>query len=163
MNKKLCKCRRTTWHATNTKYRTWKGLQYRNDLHGHSRSLQFLLLDRPYTRITSFTCICDHFSNICSSCKDALSNVTYCCTFNALMLLVGWQEGHPACKNWVVRCWHGCLSGARYRFAYGPADPIATHCLLLQEIQIGFGFTFLVPVHPGSPGQNPDGRKMVVV
>jgi len=20
-------------------------------------------------------------------------------TFNALMLLVGWQEGHPACKN----------------------------------------------------------------
>ena len=21
-------------------------------------------------------------------------------------LLVGWQEGHPACKNWVVRYWH---------------------------------------------------------
>ena len=36
-------------------------------------------------------------------------------------------------------------------------------CLLLQEIQIGFGFTFLVPAHPGSPGQNPKSRKMVVV
>ena len=21
------------------------------------------------------------------------------CAFSALMLLVGWQEGHPACKN----------------------------------------------------------------
>ena len=40
---------------------------------------------------------------------------------------------------------------------------IATHCLLLQEIHIGFGFNFLVPAHPGSPGQNPEGCKMVVV
>ena len=31
--------------------------------------------------------------------------------FNALTLLVGRQEGHPACKNWVVRCWRGYLSG----------------------------------------------------
>ena len=43
---------------------------------------------------------------------------------------------------------------------YGPADATATHCLLLQ---IGFGFTFLVLVHPGSPGQNPESCKMVVV
>jgi len=34
---------------------------------------------------------------------------------------------------------------------------------LLQEIQIGFGFTFMVPAHLGSPGQNPESRKMVVV
>jgi len=34
---------------------------------------------------------------------------------------------------------------------------------LLQEIQIGFGFTFLVPTHPGSPRQNPVSRKTVVV
>jgi len=27
--------------------------------------------------------------------------------FSALTLLVGRQEGHPACKNWVVRYWHG--------------------------------------------------------
>jgi len=35
-------------------------------------------------------------------------------------------------KNWVVGCWHGYLSGAMCRFAYGPADATATHCLLLQ-------------------------------
>jgi len=48
-------------------------------------------------------------------------------SFSALTLLVGWQEGHPA---WVVGCWHGYLSGARCRFAYGPADATAIHCLL---------------------------------
>ena len=47
--------------------------------------------------------------------------------------------------------------------AYDPAETIATHCLLLQEIQIGFGFTFLVPAHPGRLGQNPESRKTVVV
>jgi len=50
------------------------------------------------------------------------------------MLLVGWQEGHPACKKTE---WWGAgvviiLSGARCRLAYGPADATATHCLLLQ-------------------------------
>ena len=52
--------------------------------------------------------------------------------FSALTLLVGRQERHPACKNRVVRCWRGYLSGARCRHAYGPADATATHCLLLQ-------------------------------
>jgi len=31
--------------------------------------------------------------------------------FSALTLLIGWQEGHQACKNRVVGCWCGCLSG----------------------------------------------------
>jgi len=52
--------------------------------------------------------------------------------FGALTLLVGRQEGHPACKNWVVGCWHSYLSGARCRFAYRSADATATHYLLLQ-------------------------------
>jgi len=52
--------------------------------------------------------------------------------FSALTLLVGRQEGHPACKNRVVGCWRGYLSGARCRLAYSPADATATHCLLLQ-------------------------------
>jgi len=60
-------------------------------------------------------------------------------------------------------CQHGYLSGVMCRFAYGPTDTSATHCVLLQEIQIGFGFTFLVPAHPGSPGQNPESRKTVLV
>jgi len=33
--------------------------------------------------------------------------------FSALTLLVRCQEEHLACKNWVMRCWCGCLSGAR--------------------------------------------------
>jgi len=52
--------------------------------------------------------------------------------FSALTLLVGRQEGHPACKKLSGGCWRGYLSGARYRLAYGPADATATHCLLLQ-------------------------------
>jgi len=48
-------------------------------------------------------------------------------TFSALMLFIGWQEGHPACKNWFVRYWHGYLSGMRCKlFAYGPAHATAT-------------------------------------
>ena len=42
---------------------------------------------------------------------------------------VGWagcQEEHLACKNWVMRCWCGCLSAARCSlFASGPADATA--------------------------------------
>jgi len=83
--------------------------------------------------------------------------------FSALTLLDGWQEGHPACKNWVVGYRRGYLSGVRCRFTYGLADTTATQCLLLQKMQIGFGFTFLVPAHQGSPGQNPESRKMIVV
>ena len=46
--------------------------------------------------------------------------------FSALTLLAGRQEEHPACKNWVMRCWCGYLSGVRCRlFAYGPADATA--------------------------------------
>jgi len=48
------------------------------------------------------------------------------------MLLAGRQEGTPPVKNWEVGCWRGYLSGAMCRFAYGPADATATHCLLLQ-------------------------------
>ena len=52
--------------------------------------------------------------------------------FSALTLLVGWQEGHPACKilSGGVLAWY--LSRARCRLAYGSADATATHCLLLQ-------------------------------
>ena len=48
-------------------------------------------------------------------------------SFSALMLLVGRQEEHAACKNWVVRYWHGYLSGAMCKwFASCPADATAT-------------------------------------
>ena len=70
--------------------------------------------------------------------------------FSALTLLVGRQEGHTACKNRVVGCWHGYLSGARCRLAYGPADATVS---CFSKIQIGF--SFLVPAHLGSPGKGP--------
>jgi len=51
--------------------------------------------------------------------------------FSALTLLVGWQEGHPACKKLSggMLAW---LSGMRCRLAYCPEDATATHYLLLQ-------------------------------
>ena len=77
------------------------------------------------------------------------------------MLLVGRQVEHSACKNWVVGCWRGYLSGARCRLAYSPADATATHCACFSNIQIGF--TFLVPAHPGSPGKGPLNKYVVCV
>ena len=67
-------------------------------------------------------------------CKDTvcINVISSWLSFSALTLLVGRQEGHPACKNWAVRCWRGYLSGARCRLAYGLADATATHCLLLH-------------------------------
>ena len=79
---------------------------------------------------------------------------------DALTLLVGRQEGHPACKNRVVGCWCGCLSGARCRLAYGPADATALIVSCFSKIQIGF--TFLVPAHPGSSWERAVKRVCVV-
>ena len=44
---------------------------------------------------------------------------------------VGWVAGRASGRQ-SGGCWCGCLSGARCRLAYGPADATATHCLLLQ-------------------------------
>jgi len=78
--------------------------------------------------------------------------------FSALIGLAGRQERHPACKNLSVVCWHGYLSGARCRLAYGPTDATAT---CFSETQIAF--TFLVPAHLGSPGKRAVKRVCVCV
>ena len=68
------------------------------------------------------------------------------------MLLVGRQEGHPACKKTE---WWGagmviCLErGADLYIAQPMPLPLTVSCF--SKIQIGF--TFLVPAHPGSHGQ----------
>ena len=56
--------------------------------------------------------------------------------FNSLLLLLlpsvlwrcwlGGMNGIRPVKSWVVGYWHSCLSGARCRPAYGPADATAT-------------------------------------
>jgi len=72
---------------------------------------------------------CDCMSRLGSShwscCTECIAVLYSLSTFvfSALTLLVGRQEEHPACKNWVTRCWCGYLSGVRCRlFAYGPAN-----------------------------------------
>jgi len=68
--------------------------------------------------------------------------------FSALILLVGCQEEHTACK--VMRCLHGYLSAARCKlFACGPADTVATTCF----VKIQNGLTSLVPAYPDHPGK----------
>jgi len=68
-----------------------------------------------------------------------------------LTLLVGRQEGHPACK----KQWWGagmviCLErGADLHMAQLMPLPLTVSCF--SKIQIGFAF--LVPAHPGSLGQ----------
>ena len=62
-----------------------------------------------------------------NSWDDIYLTTTCILAFTALTLLVGRQEGHSACKNWVVRCWRGYLYEVRCKsFAYGPADASAT-------------------------------------
>jgi len=67
------------------------------------------------------------------------------------MLLVGRQEGHPACKK--TEWWDAgvviCLEqGADLHMAQLMPLPLTVSCS--NKIQIGF--TFLVPAYPGSPG-----------
>ena len=70
--------------------------------------------------------------------------------FNALTLLVGQQEGHPACKK--LEWWGAgmviCLErGVDLHMA--PLMPLLLTVSYFSKIQIGF--TFLIPAHPGSP------------
>jgi len=70
-----------------------------------------------------------------------------------LTLLVGRQEGHPACNKKLsgeVLAWLFCLErGADLHIAQLTLLPLTGSCF--SKIQIGF--TFLVPAHPGSPGK----------
>jgi len=67
--------------------------------------------------------------------------------FSALTLLVGRQEGHPACKK--LEWWGAgmviCLErGADLHMAQLMPLPLTVSC-----------FSFLVPAHPGSRGKGP--------
>ena len=83
------------------------------------------------------------------------------CAFSALTLLVGRQEGHPACK----KQWWGagvviCLErGADLRMAQVMQLPLTVSCS--SKIQIGF--TFLVPAYPGCPGKEAVKRLLLLL
>ena len=81
--------------------------------------------------------------------------------FSALTLLVGRQEGHPACEKHksggvLVVCLE---QGADLHMAQLMPLPPTVSCF--SKIRIGF--TFLVPAHPGSPGQRAVKRVCVQV
>ena len=82
--------------------------------------------------------------------------------FSALTLLVGWQEGYPACKKTE---WWGagvviCLErGADLHMAQLMPLPLTVSCF--SKIQIGF--TFLVVAQLGSHGKRAVERVCVCV
>ena len=115
-------CSSYVFYAVDVALKTWQ-----QHIHKQQLSQQEITLTLPAAQPTAS-----------KHCNFRLSYTdTYLCSksaFSALTLLVGRQEGQPASKKktWVVGCWHGYLSEARCRLAYGPADATATHCLLLQ-------------------------------
>ena len=133
--------------------------------HGRWWSVQVLptMLSTPLAR--RFTVTWRRHRNLSSTCRTRarricrrptnanlmpslpVSHASVCFAFGASTLFVGPQEGHPACKNWVVGCWRGCLSGARCRQLM-PLPLTVSH---FSKIQICF--FLLVPAHPDSPGK----------
>jgi len=72
--------------------------------------------------------------------------------FSALMLLVGRQEGHPACKKleWWSTGMVICLERDADLHA-AQLMPLPLTVSVFSKIQIGF--IFVVLAHPGSPGK----------
>ena len=103
-----------------------------------------------------FTCYAEIFppSRKLCVCVNTPSTVHVgkCLPFSALTLLVGRQEGHPACEK-TTQSGIGvviCLErGADLHMAQLMPLPLTVSCV--SKIQIGF--TFLKWAHPGSPGQ----------
>ena len=74
-------------------------------------------------------------------------------------LLVGRQEGHPACKKLSggVLAWFSVWS----EMQMAQLMPLPLTVSFFSKIQIGF--TFLVPAHPGSPEQRAVKRVCVLL
>ena len=99
-----------------------------------------------------------HFANFkCITVSECcLIKLLQCILFNtdfgALVLLVGHQEEHPACKKLSggVLAWLSVWSKVQTCIW-----PSWCHChsLSLASVKSRLAFTFLVPADPGSPGQ----------
>ena len=85
--------------------------------------LEELLLHR--TECSQDCCVRGHW--FISQVMSALPSVLWRCR------LGGRKDIQPV-QNRVVGCWCGCLSGARCRVAYGPADATAAHCSISWAI-----------------------------
>ena len=110
----------------------------------------------------------DHANSLCSftqitmpaSHHSIYASSSWCPTFNGLTLLVGRQEGHPACKKLSsgVLAWLSVSSEVQTCIRPGWCHCHSLSCF--TKIQIGF--TFLVPAHLGSPGKGPLNRCVCV-
>ena len=80
---------------------------------------------------------------------------------SALMLLVGKQEGHPACKKLSggMLVW---LSRLSCRFAYGPPDATAAHITISCSSKSRLVLLFWYRLTRVEPGQKPVEPKMIV-
>jgi len=64
---------------------------------------------------------------------------------------LGGRKSIRPIKCWVMRCWHGCLSGARWKwFAYGPADVTVTPSSLAS---LKSRLVDWLLAYPGCPGK----------
>ena len=82
--------------------------------------------------------------------------------FSALTLLVGWQEGHPACKNLSdeVLAWLSVLSKVQMTCLWS----CWCHCHpIISASENPEWFILLVPAYPGSPGKKVIKRSCVCV
>ena len=87
----------------------------------------YCFLTHPVLRATfpsTVTLITSRWRILSKYRRAGLLSLPAACSYLFYMLSTVWW--------WVVGCWHGYLSGARCRLAYGPADATATYCLLLQ-------------------------------
>ena len=78
-----------------------------------------------------------------------------------LTLLVGRQEGHPACKNLSGGVLVRLSVWREVQTCMVQLMPLLLTVSCFSKIQIGF--TFLVPAHPGSPGKRAVKRVCVCV
>ena len=98
--------------------------------------------------------LCFEFNILVHETSVLIIPVAWCSdsAFSALTLLVGRQEGHPACKK--LEWWGTGMvicpeRDADLHMAQLMPLPLTVSCF--SKIQIGL--TFLVPAHPGSPGK----------
>jgi len=95
-------------------------------------------------------------------CRSSESCGRWNCLHVHLMLLVGWQEGHPACKKLSGGILALLCVWVKVQICIWPSW-CHCHSLSLAPVNPDWfylpGFTFLVPAHPGSPRQNPRGTK----
>jgi len=112
----------TVWCRVRAKVTVWRSSTgFTSPVHWSGCRWSLVTLRPAPPRSTTLSRWKEHqkYSRTWSDCISVVV-VVVVNAFSALILLVGRQEEHSVCKNWVTRCWCGYLSEARCRlFAYG--------------------------------------------